>query len=42
MLLLLLLQAARARGDVLSGNLSGAADKLKQAIKVDYAMGYME
>jgi hypothetical protein len=41
-LLLLLLQTARARADVLHGNLSGAANKLKSAIRLDQTLGYTE
>jgi hypothetical protein len=36
------MQVARSRADVLHGDLPGAAAKLREAIDVDTAMGYME
>lgn len=35
-------QMARARSDVLAGDLPAAATKLQTAVKVDQDMGYME
>jgi hypothetical protein len=36
------LQVARSRADVLHGDLPAAAAKLREAIDVNTAMGYME